>query len=109
LKVIEIVDELHEQVEYRKHKPIMKDGLNEDKNLVKIIPKFCDEDQNRDNELIYYQEKETQNMIIKLTHPTDFIKFPLDEEEQYGENENDDKASVIFDKQVEKGKRSLWK
>ena len=29
MKVIEIVDELHKQVKNRKHKPIMKEGHNE--------------------------------------------------------------------------------
>jgi len=52
-----MVDELHKQVKNRKHKPIMKEGHNENQDLVKWVAKFCDEEQSRDTELIYFDEK----------------------------------------------------
>lgn len=71
-----IVDGLHRN----QYKPIsneeMKDKLGE--NFKLAAAKFCDEDQESERSKLIFYEK---NMIIKLTHPTDFIEYSLDEEE----------------------------
>ena len=45
------------------------------------VPHFCDEEQDMDTELIFY-EPDGHNMIIKITYPTEYIEYSLNEEDQ---------------------------
>ena len=81
--VVKIVDEMHIPVPQRTYQPINfdEDGSRElSSDFFAAVAMFCDEDQNQKSDLIFY-EKDEHNMIIKLTHPTDYIEFPMGEDE----------------------------
>ena len=72
-----IVDGLHRN----DHKPISDEEVKEQlsENFKLAVTKFCDEDQETERSNLIFYEK---NMIIKLTHPNDFIEYSLDDDEQ---------------------------
>jgi len=58
--------------------------------ILKTIELFCDEDQDTQTSELIFFEPNQHNMIIKLTHPTDFIEKSTDEDENRSDADNDD-------------------